>query len=88
LYSRLGLSMFVILGAYTAAGIEVSTISEPQGNELHYNATGDLILNVTKPATHDIFLSSGDNTYWISFVFMGMAMLNLIIFVKDVWKAE
>lgn len=81
------LALFAVLGAYTGAGFEVSTVTT-SGQELHYNATGHLILNVTSPETHQVLISPGDSTFWISYVFMGLASLNLILFVKDVWMAQ
>lgn len=83
----IAVALFAILGAYTAAGAEVST-SITGGSELHYNATGYLIENVTRADTRQVFIASGESYYWISYIFMGLASLNLIIFVKDVWSAQ
>lgn len=74
----IALALFAVLGAYTAAGYEVSTSHSTTYNDgfNQWNETGT-----------DVFISSGSTTYWISYVFMGLAMLNLILFVKDVWTA-
>ena len=74
----IGVALFAILGAYTAAGYEVSTS--------HSTIYDDGLTQWNETGT-DVFIASGTDTYWISYVFMGLAMLNLILFVKDVWTA-
>lgn len=74
----IAMALFAVLGAYTAAGYEVSVSHTTTYNDgtTQWNETGT-----------DVFMSGGTGTYWISYVFMGLGMLNLILFVKDVWTA-
>lgn len=72
----IAVALFAILGAYTAAGYEVSN---------SHSTTYDDGLTQWNETGTDVFISGGTDTYWISYVFMGLAMLNLILFVKDVW---
>jgi len=73
------LALFAVLGAYTGAGYEIATT--------HATSYSDGVTTWTETGT-DVFMAAGDDTYWISYVFMGLASLNLILFVKDVWMAQ
>lgn len=75
------------LGAITGAGYEVSATTHPS-NELHYNSTGHLILNVTKTAETMIFLPGGQEGLLVSYIFYALTILCFILVVKHIWKAE
>ena len=75
------------LGAITGAGYEVSATTNPS-NELHYNSTGDLILNVTKTPQTAIILPAGETGLLVSYIFYGLTILCFMLVVKHIWKAE
>lgn len=81
----IALALFVGMALFMSIGTEVSTTTTG-GNELHYNGTGQLIENVTKADTRNVFLSGGTDSFWLSFVFMGFAIMNLMMFIRDVYS--
>ena len=80
----IALALFVGMALFMSVGTEVSTTTSG-GNELHYNGTGALIENVTKADTQNVFLSGGTDSFWLSFVFMGFAIMNLMMFIRDIY---
>lgn len=81
------MALWAGLGAFTGAGYEVAATTTPS-NELHYNSTGHLILNVTKTPESAVWLEEGEQGLLVSYIFYGLTILCFILFVKHVWKAE
>lgn len=81
----IALSLFMASTVWLVSGYEVSN-TEVAETALVNNTDGSLIY-VTTNSTN-IFIPGGLESNWFGYVFMGLAMLNLILFVKDVWRAD
>jgi len=70
------MALFVICAIITGAGQEVAITNN---NTIH-----DIVTNDTWTETDvNVILSGGTQTSWISFLFYGFAILNLILLSKD-----
>lgn len=72
------LAFFIGLSMFISQGYQVSSTS----TNLTYNETGDLIFNETKT---DVFLQGDQESYWLGYVFMGFAIMNLMMFIRDIY---
>lgn len=79
------LAFFIGLSMFMSTGYEVSATTKG-GTELHYNATGHLIENVTKADTSNVMLPGGTDSYWLGYVFMGFSIMNFFMFVRDIYE--
>lgn len=82
----LGLAFFLGLAIFMGSGYEVST-TITGGSELHYNGTTGLLMeNVTKADQKTVLLAGGTNSFWLAFVFMGFSVMNLFMFIRDIYE--
>ena len=72
----MGLALFLGLAVFLASGMEVATIT----NDLQYNGTGHLIVNSTST---EVFITGGESTNWLWYIFLGFSVFNLILLVRD-----
>lgn len=92
LFHIVGVALFMVLTVWGVSGYEISTsiteeietaVADPD------TATGGDLLFFTENNTRtEVFITGGESTSWLGYAFLGLAALNLVIFVKDVWKAE
>jgi hypothetical protein len=87
LFFLIAMALWGGLGAITGAGYEVAATTQPS-NELHYNSTGNLVLNVTKSSEKMVFLPGGEQGLLVSYIFYALTILCFILIVKHIWKAE
>lgn len=76
-------ALFMVVSIYMVSGHEVAATTVEE----------TALMNGTQPylfATNSttVFIAGGEESAWFGYVFLGLAGLNLILFVKDVWKAE
>ncbi|MEO9308972.1 MAG: hypothetical protein ABI337_01600 [Nitrososphaera sp.] len=86
LYTRLELAryllilpmmFFFVLAFYMSVDYEVGTVIQP-ANELHYNGTGQLVLNITKSTEKHVYISDFD-TNWLTWVYLVLGMFCMIV---------
>lgn len=87
IFFMVSMAVWTGLSVMMAAGFEVSS-KVIGGTEIVRNGTGAIIQNITKADSKNVFLANGDQTGVLSWIFMGLAILCFILFVKVVWKAE
>ena len=68
-------ALFIGLYLILAAGVEVSTIT----TDLEYNNAGSLVSNST---ITEVLITGGTDTNWISWVFLGFAVLSFMLMVR------
>lgn len=76
------MGLFLILGVYGTSGYEVSTSTSETTQIL--NTTDGSLIPITTNST-DVFIAGGQQSAYVGYVFIGLAVMNLILFVKDVW---
>lgn len=79
------MSLFLIISVYLVSGYEVSSTQTEQSALI--NSTDGSLVTFTTNST-STFIGGGEDSSWFGYVFLGLAILNLVLFVKDVWRAE
>ena len=85
LLHMVAMAFFVMLAIYMASGYGVG-ITEKGGSQLIYNSTGKLIQNVTQQDKITMMIPGSTSSYWLWYVFFGFAIMNLSMFIRDVWQ--
>ena len=76
-FHMLAVALWMILAVMHASGLEVAATS----NNLTYNGTNYLIFNETKT---DVFIPGGTEANWLSILFLGFAIFNVLMVFKQV----
>ncbi len=82
------MALFLGLGGFMGAGYEVSaTTNETLDTAISNASDGSLITFTANTTKNNILLPGGEDSYYITYLFLGLAVLNLFMFVRDVWGA-
>ena len=73
-FKIIAVAMWFILAVVTGSGEGVSATSSAVNND-----TGETW------ETTRVFIEEGDSGYWMSFIFTGMAIYNLAVYVRESW---
>ena len=79
------MALFGIMSVINLSGLEVAATSQ-EATVLLNQSNGALIpvlINNT-----DTFIAGGEGSAYVGWVWTGLMSMNLILFVKDVWKAD
>lgn len=83
--------MFLGLSLFVGSGYEISATTS-QTNTSTYESINPLSgaivpLNSTDTiTTKEVFIPEGTEGSWLSYIFLGFAILNMALVVKDVWR--
>ncbi len=72
IFMILAMALFVGLGAFIGAGYGVVSTSTTTDGTVIWTET-------------DITIPEGEDGYWFTWIFMGMAVLSFIMFIKVIW---
>lgn len=78
-FHLVAVALWMGLSVFHAGGYEISATSIT----LTYNETADLIFNETKA---DVFIHGGTTASWLSYLFLGFAIFNIMLVFKQVVK--
>ena len=78
-FHLVAVALWMGLSALHAGGFEVGATS----SNLTYNGTGALLFNETKT---DTFIPGGTTASWLSYLFLGFAIFNIMLVFKQVTK--
>ena len=78
-FHMVAMALWIGLAIFHSAGYEVAATS----NNLSYNGTGHLVLNETNT---DTLIPGGTAASWLSYLFLGFAIFNLLLVFKQVVK--
>lgn len=78
----IGMALFCILAIFVGSGYQVA-FTQQGGTVLTYAANGTLLTNQTKTNSETVILPGGEDSSWMSWVFTGFAMANIMFLLKD-----
>lgn len=78
----IGMALFCVLAIFVGSGYEVAFTTKG-GQELTYNINGTLLTNKTTSNVENVILPGGEDSAWMSWLFTGFAMANIMFLLKD-----
>lgn len=78
----IGMALFCALAIFVGSGYQVAFTTQG-GQKLTYNSTGALLTNETTSNQETVILPGGEDSSWMSWIFTGFAMANIIFLLKD-----
>ena len=76
-FHMISVALWMGLAILSAGGYEISSTT----TNLTYDIDGNLIFNQTQS---DVFLPAGTSASWLSYLFLGFAIFNLLLVFKQV----
>ena len=79
--------MFLGMGLFVGSGYEVSaTTTETISTNLINPLNGAVVPVTDTVTTKEVFIPSGTDGAWLSYIFTGFAILSMALIVKDAWQ--
>lgn len=76
-FHLIAVALWMGLSVFAAAGYEVSSST----TNFTYDASGALLFNQTQT---DVFIPAGTTASWLSFLFLGFAIFNIMLVFKQI----